>query len=161
MIHDASLRAERLAKGAERFRLAHVSDAMDAVERLDAAGEIGQRTRRRLVLEEDDHAHAVTPLRHRAPEVEGEEPEAPERRQGQRDEEDRADAHAAGAPEIDEGFAENEAEHLDLILNMPFGMLTVGETVRVWPLLPRNSRHGPITLRLSSGRPRRGGGCGA
>src|SRR5262250_328075 len=138
MIHYARLRAERLAKGAERFRLAHVSDAMNAVERLDAAGEIGQRARRRLVLEEDHHAHAVAPLRHRAPEVEGEEPEAPERRQRQRDEEDRADAHAAGTPEIDERLAEDEAEHLHLILNMPFGMLTVGEMVRVWPVLPRN-----------------------
>src|SRR5215467_9919696 len=99
------------------------------VERLDALGEIRQRARRRLVLEEDHNAHAVAPLRHRATEVEGEEPEAAEGRQRQCDEQDRADPDAAGTSEIDERLAEDEAEHLYLILNMPFGMLTVGDTV--------------------------------
>src|SRR5207244_4661027 len=62
-------------------------------------------------LQVHDHPPPVAPLIDGAPEVEGEQPEAAEGGERERDEQDRADADAARAPQIPHRLVEDEAQH--------------------------------------------------
>ena len=67
---------------------------------------------RRLALEIDDDAHTVAPLGDGLAEVGREEPEAAERGQRERDQQDGADGHASGPrAQIAQRLADQESEH--------------------------------------------------
>src|SRR6266542_2371458 len=113
---DLTRRVEAL-DGVQRVRyvgLAGVAHALDAVERFDPAGEIREGGGRRFFPEENHHLDAVAPLADRAAEVQGQQPEAAERGERERDEQDGADADPARAPEIHECLADDEAQHVPL-----------------------------------------------
>ena len=79
LIDDTRVLAEHLLEPTQRFGLAdegHGGDAGSRPNPLDQRGDVG---RRRLALEIDDDADAITPARHRAVEVGRHEPEAAER----------------------------------------------------------------------------------
>src|SRR5204862_436503 len=65
-----------------------------------------------LALQVDDDADALAPVRDGPGEVGGEQPEASEGGQRERDQHDRAHRNAAGASQVTEGLADQEAEHV-------------------------------------------------
>jgi len=114
LIGDAGVLAEHALERGQGLGLGDIAGAGDVGERADPLHERRHLGRRRLPLEVDDDAHAVAPLGDGAPEVEREHPEHTERDQRERDQDDRAHGHAAGAPEIAEGLAHDEPQHLAL-----------------------------------------------
>ena len=101
----------------------------------------------RLVLQVDDDAHPVAPLVDGAAEVERQQPEAAERGERQRDEQDGADADPAGAPEVAQRLAQDEAEH-SLVTAQP-SHLGCGDPERRLILRPYERRLEPQVRRLS------------
>ena len=84
LIGDVGLPAERALERLQCLVLGHVAHPLDPADRLDPAQELVDLAGGRLLAQVDDDADPVSPLADRTPEVERQEPEAPERceRQG-------------------------------------------------------------------------------
>src|SRR5207245_7914570 len=95
----------------QRLTLGDVAHRLNALDRLDLAQEVAQLRGRWFLLQVDDHADPIAPLIDGAPEVQREEPEAAQRRQRKRDEEDRAHTDPPGPAEVPQRLGDDEAEH--------------------------------------------------
>jgi hypothetical protein len=108
LLDDVGLGAQRVPERLERLALGHVAHALDALGRLDLAQQLVEPGTRGLVLQVDDHAHPLAPLRDGAPEIHREEPEAAQRGERQRDQQDGADAHAPRPAQVPHRLADDE-----------------------------------------------------